>query len=44
MAKKFVSVSIQSRKYKLDPQDIKKVYKKIAKFLPPLPNFERSNE
>jgi len=39
MAKKFVTISIQSRKYKLDPQDIKKVYKKIAKRLPSLPNF-----
>jgi hypothetical protein len=44
MAKKFVSIEIKNRKYKLDPQDIKKVYKKMAKILPPLPNFQRSNE
>jgi hypothetical protein len=39
MAKKFVAIQIQSKKYKLDPQDIKKVYKKIAKIFPPIPNF-----
>jgi hypothetical protein len=39
MAKKFVSIHIQSKKYKLDPQDIKKVYKKMTKIFPPIPNF-----
>lgn len=39
MGKKFVNIIIQGRKFKLCPQDIKKIHKSAQKILPILPAY-----
>lgn len=42
MGKKFVTISVGAKNYKLYTGDIRMVYKKIVKKIPPLPRFYES--
>lgn len=41
MGKKFVTLVKQSRKYRLYPEDIKNIFQKQIRKIPPVPKFEK---